>query len=570
MNIRQQVIEDRVQSIISSTGMPKDKAFMRLISSLVLDKGVYDFNEQDDVDGGQDKQIDAFIIEQDGDEADIYLIQSKSTDSFSSNTIIQIRNGLNWIFNKPRKDILSLQNKAFQDKILEYRAVQNSIGPSNIRVRVIYATCGDTGKLSHECKQEIKTILDEYSNNTFQAFSFEPIGFNEILDLINTQEKKTRKIDAELKVKYDTNNPSLIKYYSQGLTGLVCTCPATEVARVVNNDSYGAIFDSNIRKFLGSSGAVNKEIFSACTTIDTSYQFWFLNNGITIVCDSFDAVTDPDRPHIKIKNMQIVNGCQTATTIALAQKAGELQPDTNVILRIYEIESHDFVNKIVLTTNNQNRITNRDLRANDQIQIDIERAFHIYGFYYERKPRQYAKEPVDPDLIFTNEHVAQAYLAIILKRPSDARRRKYKVWNELYSEIFGNRSVEPYITVALLSRLTSKWLSSSGVFQEKDLTKRKIAKGGALHVSRIAAFLWRNTDQWHKDNTPLEKQLRDLITNPHSVNKHIEQAFNLLHSLFTSEQKLTADIDTTFKSYYLDELITGLLHELKQKQTRAT
>jgi hypothetical protein len=87
--------------------------------------------------------------------------------------------------------------------------------------------------------------------------------------------------------------------------------------------------------------------------------------------------------------MQIVNGCQTATTLAVSQKDGTLASDVRVMVRIYETSDTDLVDKIVLTTNNQNKISSRDLRANDPVQIDMESGFQIYDFYYERKTRQF-------------------------------------------------------------------------------------------------------------------------------------------------------------------------------------
>ena len=181
----------------------------------------------------------------------------------------------------------------------------------------------------------------------------------------------------------------MIKYQTHGLKGLICTTYASEIARIVNEDDKGFIFDLNIRKYLGNLGAVNKDIKETCSNEDTSYLFWFLNNGITIVCDNVDPVNDPDDAHVKIENMQIVNGCQTSTSLAIAQSSGILQDDTKVIIKIFETSDLDLVDKVVLTTNNQNKITNRNLRANDKIQRDLERAFRIYDYYYERKPRQY-------------------------------------------------------------------------------------------------------------------------------------------------------------------------------------
>src|SRR5262249_55025637 len=149
--------------------------------------------------------------------------------------------------------------------------------------------------------------------------------------------------------------------------------------------------------------------------------------------------------HVKLQNLQIVNGCQTATTIALAQKEGKLAQDVRVLTRIYQTQDPALVDRIVLTTNNQNQISSRDLRANDPIQVDMERAFSIYGYYYERKPRQFDGQTIDLKKLFTNEYVAQAYLAIVLRTPSDGRARKYKVWGESHTRIFSGAPVEPYI-----------------------------------------------------------------------------------------------------------------------------
>jgi len=462
MNLRQQIISNRVDELASSLGIDASDAFMRLAFSLVTGKSIHAFDATDVVDGGQDKQMDVFAIEEQADSADVYIVQTKYTDSFSSNALVQLGNGLRWVFQRPRRDLDCLANTALRDKILEYRALQSNLGPSNIRVHVRFVTIGDAKKVSAEFFQELKGIREAYGNDTFEAFAIDPIGFDDITDLSKMQERQTRRVDAELKVKYDANNPSLIKYYAQDLQGLVCSIPASEIARLVNENPDGAVFDLNIRRFLGSRGAVNKDIQSTCTTVASSYEFWFLNNGITVVCDKFDPVTDPDNPHVKLKNLQIVNGCQTATTIALAQKDGKLAQDVRVLTRIYQTQDPALVDKIVLTTNNQNQISSRDLRANHPAQLDMERAFSIYGYFYERKPRQFDAQAIDVKKLFTNEYVAQAYLAIVLKIPSDGRARKYKVWGESHARIFSGAAVEPYIISAIIASRVAEWLRASG------------------------------------------------------------------------------------------------------------
>jgi AIPR protein len=294
-------------------------AFLYLVFSIITGQSIHAINPADIVDGGQDKQLDAITIEQSAEEATIYIIQAKNTDSFSSNNLIQMRNGLLWFFDKPRADINTLANIKLKDKLFDFRNVQNELGPSNINIVVAYVTNGLTSQLrsSDEFRQEEKTIRDAYDNGTFAKYDLYIWGAEELVDQLNMLERQGKKIDADIRIQYDRNNPSLIKFYADKFTGMVCTSPAHEIARIVNSDPTGSIFDSNIRRFLGKRGNVNKDILKTCSDTDVSYQFWFLNNGITIICDSFDPVTDQDNPHVNIKNMQIVNGCQTASAIAV-------------------------------------------------------------------------------------------------------------------------------------------------------------------------------------------------------------------------------------------------------------
>lgn len=230
---------------------------MRLVHSLVTGKSTHDFDPNDVVDGGQDKRIDLITIEEDDESTDVYVIQSEHTTSFSSNALIQLHNGLSWLFERSRKDIDTLANKALRDKILEYRATLSNLGPSNIRVHVRFVTNGLTQELSEEFKQERVAILANYDNDTFEHFSMEALGCDELIDLSKAQERQTRRVDANLRLRYDTNNPSLIKYYSQDLKGLVCSVPALEIAKLVNDHPGGSIVDLNIRRFLGTCGSVN-------------------------------------------------------------------------------------------------------------------------------------------------------------------------------------------------------------------------------------------------------------------------------------------------------------------------
>lgn len=562
MNLRQQIVQSNIESVSKKLKISNDDAFLRFGHSLLTDQSIHSFDSDDLVDGGQDKQIDIISIYEEGDEAYVYIIQSKNTKSFESNIIIQMKNGLNWIFNKNRNDIKGLDNKKFKDRILKYREVQNSIGPSNLHIKVYYITNAEGIDVSKECQQEKETIENEYDNDVFASFSFNLISSSEIVDIVNSADKGNKKINNDMKIKYDANTPSLIKYQTEGMTGIICTVPASEIARIVNEDKNGYIFDMNIRKYLGNRGKVNQEILTTCSNADESYAFWFLNNGITIVCDTVDPVTDPDNPHIKIKNMQIVNGCQTSSSLAKAAEDGDLKKDTKVLLRIYQTGDNDLISKIVLTTNNQNKISGRNLRSNDPIQTDVQKGFKLYDLYYERKPREFDKvEDANKSNIISNDVVASAYLAICLCRCGDSRSRKYKVWNDFYQSIFnGKFPIEPYVYSSLLYIKIKEELSSAGYSDNDNVKLRYISKNASFHVSRIASFLTLKTNSW-KDTDLIKGKIEKIRSNDFDIQELTKKSFDTLVEVIDLEK----DLNNMLKSSLLDLGISKYLNEKANK-----
>lgn len=555
MNLRQQIVEAQVAKFADDLDILADPAFLRLAHFLLTGQSPHAFDPDDLVDGGGDKQIDIVTITELADSADVYVIQGKNTDSFSSNALVQMNNGLSWLFEKPRAEIKTLGNHALQDKIQQYRSVQSDIGPSNLRVHVAFVTNGHSSAISPEFEQELRAIDSRYNNETFESFSIKPIGADELVSLLNAQERRTRNIDADIRMRYDANAPSLIRYHAGG------TVPASEVARIVNDDKEGAVFDLNLRRFLGARGSVNADILKTCTSMANGYEFWFLNNGLTIVCDAADAVTDPDNPHLKLHNLQIVNGCQTATTLAVAQKEGTLAADTRVLVRVYEAADSDLVGRIVLTTNNQNKITTRDLRANDQAQVDMERAFELVGYHYERKGRQYDGGEVDASRILANETVARWYLAIALGIPADARARKYKIWGEHYAAIFGGQGIENYLVATLIGRRVEEWLHHSGLKDSEDEVERMIAKRGSFHVGRLAALSWLGQELANLSKEHLRDRISVLENGCGELSEAIENGGQTLHGLLSTNPVYREDVDRSLKTYELDADIRRSAHE---------
>ena len=89
MTVRQQIVEDRVEQLVTLLGVDPDIALLRFTRALVTGQSVHAFDETDLVDGGLDKQIDIISInEEEGECADVSILQGKNSSKFSSNALI--------------------------------------------------------------------------------------------------------------------------------------------------------------------------------------------------------------------------------------------------------------------------------------------------------------------------------------------------------------------------------------------------------------------------------------------------------------------------------------------------
>lgn len=392
LRLRQTWISEQVEAVKEQIGYSSDgEAFQALAYGLLFDLDYESVQPDEIVDGGQDKQVDIIRIDDDQENttAHIHVVQAKFTNGFSSNTLIQLRNGLEWIFERPKSEYRDLANIAFVNKVDEIRQLRLDYGASNIAVSVYFITSGDTQELSDEYLQERKVLVNRFANSGFSEFNFRELGAFELIEILNEGERAKRKIDIDIPIVYDVNRPSLIQYRAGDTRAFICTVTGVTLAKIASTEPRDAIFDLNVRPFYGSRGRVNRDILATCTS-DEANRFWFLNNGVTMTCDELDWTADPDNPSVRVRNAQIVNGCQTSVTIREAQEKGELRSDVRVLLRIYATDNPGLADRITLTTNNQNRITDRDLRANDSVQMDIEKRMEeLYGYFYERKNKQY-------------------------------------------------------------------------------------------------------------------------------------------------------------------------------------
>jgi hypothetical protein len=294
--------------------------------------------------------------------------------------------------------------------------------------------------------------------------------------------------------------------------GLIATVNAADFIGLIADplsprEIYGPAFNDNIRLWLGVKNEVNASIISTALS-DERRDFWYLNNGITIVCRGF-SYNELRSPIVTLEDFQIVNGGQTANALFEAHLVDpDKLTDVYLLLRIYETKDEDLKLKVAAATNNQTPIRSRDLKANDPIQKKLELGLKTLGYYYERKKSQYVerKEEERIDAL----RAGQTLLAYYGGQPVQAKTQSDRIFGEFYTQIFHDNLTEHQV---LCSVLLSKIIES-----EKRAIKSRIRGKhaavdrdefiveGSLHVLYVVGSLCER-DGISKEDFPKAREL---------------------------------------------------------------
>ena len=325
-------------------------------------------------------------------------------------------------FYEDTKELFLIQNKYYTDKTkLNINYVKN-----DFLLRGITALENGTYNRS----EELQNIFDKYKNDPEFTVYLELYVTNDLVSVeIEEYIKKFNKRNSkyiskvyylkDIKEKYygesEQNRKELkvqIKTVNKG-TALNINPEAYNLKNIINakyvltpvsnifeiykkskNEGY-PIFDKNIREYLGNN-KINKKIYNTLMDEKDRNNFFYYNNGITIICDkigTFKSLKDKNKllQSIEIKNPQIVNGCQTVNSIYEALKNSnemnveEEYKNTFVMVKILEIDRNNFeeeelYNDIVKYNNSQNSINEKNFIANNEIFRRLQVEFEKKGF----------------------------------------------------------------------------------------------------------------------------------------------------------------------------------------------
>jgi hypothetical protein len=391
-------------------------------------------------DGGGDAGIDAIYV---GDTSDLELPvtifqgkykQNLEVDSnFPANEVQKVVNTI-WTIFDVDKDISTL-NPNLKSEIQEIRSL---IGEGFIPiVKVVMVNNGL--KWNDEGEQHLKN-----ANFPKDQVEFEHINHENIVDFIQSHK--------QIKSSIRLSGASIVENFNFKRV-LIGKVNVTEIAKLFN--TYGdALLEKNIRRYLGLNRNRVNEAIQETLQGDGKDNFYFKNNGITMICKkfSYNALQEKNWD-IVAEDIQIINGGQTCKTI---QHTISSYPDNDysqvfVLVRLYELsvsdeDNENLINEITLATNSQNPVDLSDLRSNDRIQRTLETDINGLGYNYRRKK----------DIASSNDSViplsvaAQAIYAIWKEQPHLAKFKRKELFGSLYDRVYTKDLNAAQVVIAVL------------------------------------------------------------------------------------------------------------------------
>ena len=308
-----------------------DKLFR--VDEDIIESSIVDYN---------DKGIDCFVWHE--DRKDLYLIQNKFNSEGVNVTVNYVMNDFltrsigalekgTYTRSKELQDIFS-SNSAYDDFSIHFH---------------LYVTNN-----TNRNKNLIDAIASFNEKNASKRYDASLFTLNDIQELYYQEPiKDKRSFKFRIKTKNDgtiLNVANEAYRMTLALDARYVLTPVTVVYEMVKKakEKKYPLFEENIRDYLGATGNVNKKIVSTLKDPQDRNNFFFYNNGVTMIVSDmtarFTSPEDPNNPRVfDVMDPQIVNGCQTVSTIyeTLASLPGTTLErdfrDTYVMIKILKI-----------------------------------------------------------------------------------------------------------------------------------------------------------------------------------------------------------------------------------------
>lgn len=327
-------------------------------------------------DGAGDKQIDAVYI--DDQSSTIYIIQGKfyHGDTVDAEPLREVTTS--WIQIKNLAKLQEAANEKLQAKISEIAtALEDN-----------YEVCFElitTSSLTDSAMSDLAAFQAELAESDILSAN---------LILVDNETLKARYDEAlnrnrpYINYEFSIEQGKYMEMQIGATRAVIAAIPLKECIKIPGIKD-GTLFRKNVRQSLGTGNKVNKGI--ARTLRNNPEEFFFLHNGITAICSSI-KISDET---MSVKELNVVNGCQSLSTIFNCSESVRNVNDAYIMFRFYEIGDAERADEISTCTNSQSAVKARDLRSNDKYVLAMKKAYeqHFPDGYFITKRGEIA-DPV--------------------------------------------------------------------------------------------------------------------------------------------------------------------------------
>lgn len=393
-------------------------------------------------DGAGDKQIDAIYI--DNQNSIIYIIQGKfyKGDTVDAEPLREVL--ASWIQIKNLEKLQEDANQKLKIKISELsRALEDD-----------YELCFEL-IISSELSESAKKDLEH-----FQKILAEDEILSAGLNIVDNSMLKFKYDEALNKNRPYINHEFTLekgKYMEIKIgdtKAIIAALPLKECITIPGIKD-GSLFRKNVRQSLGSNNKVNKGI--AKTIKNDAEDFFFLHNGITAICSSMNIHGNV----LSVKELNVVNGCQSLSTIFSTSEAAKKAKNAYILFRFYEIDDSNRADNITTSTNSQSAVKARDLRSNDKSVLLMKKAYEQYyddGYFITKRGEKVDSVKYNSAHIVNLTDLGKYLIAWHSQRPTISY-SETKIFDKYFDQLF-RRDYNPEDIQALqelFSNIIVKW-----------------------------------------------------------------------------------------------------------------
>lgn len=393
-------------------------------------------------DGAGDKQIDAIYI--DNQNSIIYIIQGKfyKGDTVDAEPLREVL--ASWIQIKNLEKLQEDANQKLKIKISELsRALEDD-----------YELCFEL-IISSELSESAKKDLEH-----FQKILAEDEILSAGLNIVDNSMLKFKYDEALNKNRPYINHEFTLekgKYMELKIgdtKAIIAALPLKECITIPGIKD-GSLFRKNVRQSLGSNNKVNKGITK--TIKNDAEDFFFLHNGITAICSSMNIHGNV----LSVKELNVVNGCQSLSTIYSTSEAAKKAKNAYILFRFYEIDDSNRADNITTSTNSQSAVKARDLRSNDKSVLLMKKAYEQYyddGYFITKRGEKVDSVKYNSAHIVNLTDLGKYLIAWHSQRPTISY-SETKIFDKYFDQLF-RRDYNPEDIQALqelFSNIIVKW-----------------------------------------------------------------------------------------------------------------